>query len=158
MQTQVIVTDDAKVLKPNNAHKNFTETPEVIKKGSKINGEIKIVEGLRKGLPFKYRIFTTTDKKIIYLNKTKPMEKTEVTLGADSAQTPTVVKLPSTSAFKWKPVLGTAVGLFLAYKYSKKKGYTGTKKYIHLAIGGGVGFGLGYFWQTKTDVTVKPSK
>lgn len=155
---QVIVAEDAKVLTPNPAHKNFTETPEIIKAGTNVTGEIKKVQGLRKGEPFVYRIFKTTDNKIIYLNKTKPMERTEVTLGADSAQTPTVVKLPSTSYLKWKPVLGTAVGLFLAYKYSKKKGFTGTKKYIHLAIGAGAGFGLGYLWQTKTDITVKPSK
>lgn len=155
---QVILVEDAKVLTPNRAHKNFTETPELIKCGTKLEGEIKKIEGLRKGEPFTYRIFKTKDNKIIYLNKTKPMEKTEVTLGADSAQTPTVVKLPSTSDLGWKPVVGTIVGAVAAHLYIKKKGYTGTKRVIHYLIGAGAGFGLGYLWQTKSPAKVTPSK
>jgi len=155
---QLIVSEDAKVLTPNPAHKNFTETPEIIKAGTIVTGEIKKVQGLRKGEPFVYRIFKTADNKIIYLNKTKPMEKTEVTLGADAAQTPTVVKLPSTSDFGWKPVVGTLVGLFVSHRIVKKKNLTAHKKWITYIAGAGLGFGAGYLWQTHGSIKVKTSK
>lgn len=155
---KAIVIQDAPILIPNKEHKNFTESNKAIEEGTIIYGNIKEISGLRKGEPFVYKLFITNQKQIIYLNKIKPMERTEVTLGADSSQTPTLVKLPSVSNLGMRPILGTVVGVALAFYYSKKKGFTGQKKMIHLAIGGVAGFAIGKYLQSQRDVKVKPSK
>ena len=157
---KVVLIEDAPVLIPNPKHQNFTETSEVLSKGTELNGEIKKIVGSRKGEPFTYRLFRTTDDKLIFLNKTKPikMEKTEVTLGADAAQTPTEIKLPSVSNLGVRPIIGTLVGLAAAYYYSKKKGFIGGKKWIHYGIGAVAGFAVGKYLQSQRKVVVKPSK
>lgn len=156
----VILIDNAPVLIPNPKHKNFTETNEVLEKGTKLEGDIKRIEGERKGERFVYRLFRTKDGKLIYLNKTKPinMERTEVTLGADAAQTPTKIKLPSTSNIGARPIIGTIVGLAAAYFYAKKKGFVGGKKWIHYGIGAVAGFAVGKYLQSQRKVVVSPSK
>ena len=62
------VNKDSKCLIANSDHKNFTETNEVIEEGSVLNGDIKNVEGLRRGEPFTYRLFITKEGKILYGN------------------------------------------------------------------------------------------
>ena len=86
------------------------------------------------------------------------MKATEVTLGADAAPSATKVSLPSVSNMGMRPVIGTVIGLGLAYLYAKKQGLEGNKKYIHWAIGGVAGFAIGKYLQSKRDVIVKPSK
>ena len=63
---QVKVIKDAQVLMPNKEHQNFTFTGEVIPAGNILTGHRAQVDGKRRGQDFKYRIFETTDKKIIY--------------------------------------------------------------------------------------------
>lgn len=157
---KVILIDDAPVLIPNPRHKNFTATNEIIEKGTELDGDIKKIEGERKGERFVYRLFRTKDGKLIFLNKTKPknMEKTEVTLGADAAQSPTKIKLPSTSNIGARPLIGAAVGLVAAYFYAKKKGFVGGKKWIHYGIGAVAGFAVGKYLQSQRKVVVTPSK
>jgi hypothetical protein len=74
------VNKDSKCLIANSDHKNFTETNEVIEEGSILNGDIKNVEGLRRGEPFTYRLFITKEGKILYLNNVTPMKTVEVTM------------------------------------------------------------------------------
>src|SRR6185369_16871584 len=97
--TQVIVEQDAKILIPNGSHQNFTETGQVIPKGSKLVGEYIAINGMRRREPFQYKLFKIANtNKYIYQKFIKPlenMEKTEVTLGADSERSATTVKIPS---------------------------------------------------------------
>ena len=64
------VIEDAPVLVPNKEHANFTRTEIVIPAGTKIEGEVKIIKGKRRGEPFTYRLFCTNDNQYIYLKKT----------------------------------------------------------------------------------------
>jgi hypothetical protein len=155
---QVEVIEDAFVLLPNREHENFNTTESKIPKGTIISGNKIEIQGKRKGLPFTYRLFKTNNRQLIHLNKIKPMTTTEVTLGADAAPSATRVNLPSVSNLGMRPIVGTIVGLGLAYFYAKKQGFDGQKKYIHWAIGGVAGFAVGKYLQSKRDVTVKPSK
>lgn len=155
---KVKVIEDAMVLLPNKEHQNFTEGNEVIEKNTILNGNVRYVQGMRRGEPFTYKVFITKNKKIIYLNKIIPMETTEITLGADSGQTPTRVDIPSTSNFGWRPVLGAVIGVGAAHYYAKKKGYAGTKYSVHLLIGGVAGWAIGKYIQSQGLVKVKPSK
>jgi hypothetical protein len=154
----VEVIQDALVLLPNREHENFTITEQKILKGTILNGKEIQIQGKRRGEPFTYRLFQTNNRQLIHLNKIKPMTTTEITLGADAAPSATKVNLPSVSNIGIRPILGTIVGLGLAYFYSKKQGFEGNKKYIHWAIGGVAGFAVGKYLQSKRDVTVKPSK
>lgn len=156
MQVQVI--EDAFVLLPNREHENFNTTENKIPKGTIISGKKIEIQGKRRGEPFTYRLFQTKNKQLIHLNKIKPMKATEVTLGADAAPSATKVSLPSVSNMGMRPVIGTVIGLGLAYLYAKKQGLEGNKKYIHWAIGGVAGFAIGKYLQSKRDVIVKPSK
>jgi hypothetical protein len=152
------VIEDAQVLIPNPEHKNFTRTNEVIPKGTLLEGEIKVVAGLKRGEPFNYNLFYTTDKKIIYIKYIKPMEKTEVTLGADGAQTPTDIKLPNTSNLGKYPIGGILVGALAGFALSKHKKFTGNKKTGAIVVGAVLGFIAGKYIQSKRQVVVKPSK
>ena len=88
---KAITLADAEVLIPNNDHKNFTFSGQIIKEGTNINGEEVYINGLRRGEPWVYRLFKTDNNQLIYLNKVKTMPTTEVKLGADAGQTTTVV-------------------------------------------------------------------
>ncbi len=74
---------DAPVLIPNRPHRNFIENGEIINKGTEIEGEIKKVQGRRRGQDFMFTIFKTKEGKIIYLNKTN-MKDRIVTLSANA--------------------------------------------------------------------------
>lgn len=81
------VIEDAKVLIPNKDHKNFTETEEVIEKGTVLEGKETFINGLRRGQPFTYKLFVTKNGKFIYLNKVECMKNTvEVLMNADGKQ------------------------------------------------------------------------
>ena len=53
------VIEDAKILIPNTEHKNFTDSGEIIEEGTFVSGQVKNIEGLRRGKPFIYRLFLT---------------------------------------------------------------------------------------------------
>ena len=157
---EVKVIANANVLKPNKEHKNFTETEEIIAEGTTLYGKTIMVDGSRRGQPFKYRLFVTNDKKIIHLNKIKPMKTTEITLGADAGQTPTVVNMarPKLNLTKWT-VGGVLVGGYAGYYYSSKIKNMDKKKVIMFSIVGIVaGFYLGKAIEKRQPVKVTPSK
>lgn len=154
---EVEVIEDAQVLKPNNNHKNFTETGDIIKKGTIINGDQKIITGKRRGEPFSYRLFQTDTDKLIYLNKVKPMKTTEVTLGADSAVTPTVVDIKSKKILSIHTIAGTVVGAGAGLWFSKHKKYSTQKTVIITAVGAIAGFFAGRYME-KSGVFVQASK
>ncbi len=155
------VIEDAPVLIPNNGHKNFTRSDEVIKQGTAVQGTIKVIRGVRRGEPFDYKLFhvqgtSPTEKgKLIYLKKIKPMNATEVKLGADSSKSATTISLPSVSNLGWRPVVCTLAGGGLAYWYAKKHG---KHKHAFAIVGGVVGFIAGKYWQSHNKVIIQPSK
>jgi hypothetical protein len=130
---QVIVIDDAKVLVPNKEHKNFTATEITIPQGNILDGEEVIVNGMRRGQPFQYKLFKTIENKYIYLNKTKPnMAKTEVYLGADAQATPTIVDVPQPKLLSTTNIVGAIAGYVVGNWYSKKY-QKGNSRYYGLA-------------------------
>jgi hypothetical protein len=157
---EVQVIADANVLKPNRLHKNFTATDEIIPIGTILFGRAVMVDGLRRGLPFKYRLFSTNDKKIIHLNKIKPMRTTEVTLGADAAQTPTLVDMarPKLNLTKWT-IGGALAGAGAAYYYSAKmKNMERNKVILFSLVGLVAGFYVGKAIEKRRPVKITPSK
>lgn len=153
-----ILIKDAPILIPNAKHKNFTETKDILKKGTEVKGEAAIVKGLRRGKAFDYKVFTTDNKQIIYLNTINPMQKTEVTLGADSAQSATVVSLPPTAANDKTKLYGAIVGGLAGFAYCKYKKHDIKKMAMFIALGAVAGYGVGVILVRRKNVIVKPSK
>lgn len=152
---EAVVLEDAKVLVPNKEHKNFTETNEVIPKGETLNGEFKSISGLRRGQPFSFRVFITNNGQIIYSNKVKQMEATEVTLGADSSRSATVVNMLPAETFKTSRVVFAIAGAIGGVMYARKKG--GNKLKFGL-IGGLAGYAAVWVFDKSKSVTVTRSK
>lgn len=152
---EAVVLEDAKVLVPNKEHKNFTETNEVIPKGETLNGEFKSISGLRRGQPFSFRVFITNNGQIIYSNKVKQMEATEVTLGADSSRSATVVNMLPAETFKTSRVVFAIAGAIGGVMYARKKG--GNKLKFGL-IGGLAGYAAVWAFDKSKSVTVTRSK
>ena len=65
----VTLVNDAPVLIPNKAHSNFTKSDEILKKGSIVKGDEIFINGKRRGEDFTYRLFRTTDGKLIYTKR-----------------------------------------------------------------------------------------
>lgn len=151
---KALVVEDADILVSNPDHKNFTETGTKIPKGSIIFGKFVNVQGLRRGKPFEYRLFITTDNKIIYLNKVEIMRTTEVTLGADAAQTPTVVDLQKKKNFTAYTIGGAIIGGLVGNYIAKKRG---GNKAIYIGVGALAGFFGGKMLE-KSNIIVKRSK
>ncbi len=155
---KAVLTEDAHILIPNPTHKNFTRTNEILPKGNVVTGEIKIVQGLKKGEPFNYRLFYTDKNKIIYVKNIKPMETTEVKLGADSTKQPAGDKItfPSTSNFGKRPIIGVLLGAGLGYGAAKYVFKKEGKTKIWFALGGAViGFIVGKYAQSKAPIKIK---
>lgn len=155
---KVITIEDAKVLIPNKEHKNFTTNNEIIEKGTELEGTSKKIFGLRRGKPFSYRIFETTDNKIIYLNKIKPMA-TEVTLGADSGQTATRINLLPQEKSSRNTFMYTIGGGIAGFLWAKYKKHDLKKSAMYIGVGAVLGYGLSMLMDKgKNNITVKPSK
>jgi hypothetical protein len=153
---QAKVINNATILVPNKEHQNFTDTGKFIEANTVIEGNPTIIKGKRRGEPFEYKLFVTNKNEFIYLKNIQPMNKTEVTLGADSAQTPTVVKTPNESNLGMRPVLGILIGAAAGYYYAKKK--NPTKITMFTAIGALAGFGVAKYMQGNGIVFFKKSK
>lgn len=157
--TKATIVADAQVLIPNKDHKNFTESAEVIEAGTIVEGNRKDISGLRKGQPFIYKLFYTNKNQLIYLNKIKPMEKTEVTLGADAKVTPTVVDMKKPEKAYQNKVIGAIAGAVIGYAYCKYKKHDNTKTLKYAVAGAAVGVGLAWLYDRHKDkVTIKKSK
>lgn len=155
---KVVTTKDAAILIPNQDHKNFTMNGVVIPKGVELEGEKKQVAGLRRGKPFTYRLFVTNNKQIIYSNNIKPMEMTEVTLGADSAQTPTTINFLPAESFNRLRTGGLVVGAIAGFAWAKYKKHDTTKLLISIAAGAVIGYASAYVIDTRRSATVNASK
>jgi hypothetical protein len=155
---KVVTTQDAPILIPNEDHKNFTMNGVVIPRGVELEGNTKEVQGLRRGKPFTYRLFVTNNKQIIYSNNVKPMDTTEVTLGADAAQTPTMVNLVPAESFNKLRTTGLVVGAIAGFAWAKYKKHDMKKVAMYIAIGAAVGYGGAYLVDRSRNATVKASK
>jgi F0F1-type ATP synthase assembly protein I len=156
---QIEVIEDAYVLTPNKEHQNFTRTEKLIGKGTILDGEPKTIIGKRRGENFNYKLFLTKDKEFIHLKKTNPMRTTEVTLGADASQTPTVVSVP-TGKKLFTPMIigGTLIGAGAGYYYAKKKNADTKKRNMYIVVGAVIGFFGAKYFEKRKGIVVKPSK
>lgn len=158
---KVIVVEKADILIPNPNHKNITASGQTIKAETILEGQPKNIRGLRKGRPFVYKTFVTKKGQMIFLNKVKPikeMERTEVTLGADSQVSSTKVDVTSINSDSNNKYIGIIVGALSGYGYCKYKKYS-TKKMTKFIIAGAVlGLGAGYYFDGKSKLTIEKSK
>jgi hypothetical protein len=156
---QTVTIDTAPILIPNLEHKNFTESRLEIPKGTKISGDYKVINGLRRGKPFDYRVFVTNKNEIIYTKYIKPMANTEITLGADAQVQATKVDIiPAENSRTMKTVLGSATGGVLGYAIAKKQGLNTTKTLLFAGVGAIAGFLIVKQYTKKQGIIVKSSK
>ena len=150
---------DAEVLIPNSDHKNFTFGGKIIPDGTKIEGKEEYIAGLRRGQPFIYRLFKTNEGQYISLNQIKPMQTTEVKLGADAAQSKTVINMKPAETYSKLKTTAVIVGASAGFVYSKFYKKEDMKKNIMWAsIGAVIGYATGYILDSRKDVVVNPSK
>jgi hypothetical protein len=154
---QVVVNKDSKFLIANSDHKNFTETNEVIGEGNILKGEPKNIQGLRRGEPFTYKLFITNDEKIIYLKNVTPMETTEVTLGADSQRSSTVVNLVPAETFSKVKTTGLVLGALAGFAYAKYNKQDTKKIAMYIFAGAAIGYASAFIVDRNRKGTVKSS-
>ena len=155
----VIVDDGANVLIPNLEHKNFTFSDERIEGGSVVEGNLKSVNGLRRGQPFVYRLFLTKDNKLIYQKNLKNMtQATDITLGADSQISATSVNLTPAEHFSKMKLTGVLIGGVAGFAFAKYKKHDLKKVAMYIAIGAAIGYVAEYLIDSKRNIIVKPSK
>lgn len=151
--------ETAPILMPNTEHKNFTESRFEIPKGKAVTGNFTIINGLRRGKPFDYKVFITDKEQIIYSKYVKPMATTEVTLGADAqVQATKVEMIPAEKSATIKNVVGSATGGIIGYAIAKKQGVSNTKTIIYATIGAIAGYMIAKQFTTKTGIVVQKSK
>jgi hypothetical protein len=155
---RVVTITDAVVLMPNKQHQNFTDSGVVIPSGNILEGEAKKIDGLRRGKPFTYRIFHTKQNQFIYLNTIKPMETTEVTLGADSSQSATRVNLIPAEMYTQDKLIGVILGGVAGYLWAKYKKHDMKKSAMYIGIGSVIGYASAYVLDTRKKAIVKASK
>jgi hypothetical protein len=155
---EATLKNDAKVLIPNSEHKNFTETNEVLSKGTKVSGQPKNIQGLRRGEPFTYRLFLTNNNQLIHLNNLENMNATEVKLGADATVTSTKVDLIPAETFNKIRRNGLIIGAVAGFAWAKYKKHDIKKVGMWIGVGALVGYAAAYVIDTNRKAIVKPSK
>lgn len=155
---QVKLIADTPVLVPNPEHKNFTANGRVLPKDTILEGNPQIIEGLRRGSPFKYRVFCISQNEFVHINKTIPTmsTKTQVFLGADAQQSPTVVDVPTNNMTTPVNLMGAALGAYLMHRYAKKHGKKNAAVYVIAGAAGG--FVVTRFVAGRLPILVKKSK
>lgn len=155
---KVEIIEDSKVLIPNKEHKNFTESDNIIEKGTVINGEPKSIQGLRRGEPFDYKLFLTENKQLIHIKKTKEMGTTEVALGVDAKQT-TILSIPNAKELFTKHTIGGAlIGAGAGYYFSAKYKSMDKKSIVIYTVGGAIAGLLSGRYFEKKQIIVKQNK
>ena len=154
---EVIVQRDSKYLIPNAEHKNFTESNDWVGEGVLLKGNYADIDGLRRGEPFTYKLFITEDKNILFRNNVEPME-TEVTLGADSQRSGTIVNLVPAETFNKVKMTGIVLGALAGYGYSKYKKHELKTMAMFIFGGAVVGFTTAYVVDRNRKGIVTPSK
>ena len=167
---KVLVINEAQLLEPNLTHKNFTHTDDYLEKGTILEGQKKLVMGERRGKPFCFRIFITKDEEIIFNKNVKPMQTTEVKLGADGdieqedawltsqgAVTPAVINLTPAEIFNKTKTVGIVVGGLSAFAYCKYKKCSKEKMATYIALGSLAGWITGFLIDQNRQVIATPS-
>lgn len=151
--------ETAPILMPNMEHKNFTESSYDIPKGTTIKGNYSVINGLRRGKPFDYKVFITQKDQIIYSKFVKPMATTEVMLGADAQVQATKVQMIAAERNTTiKVVIGSATGGIIGYAIAKKQGLTDAKTILFASVGALAGFLIAKQLTKKTGIVVQKSK
>ena len=153
---RVVTLTDAEILIPNKDHQNFTFNGAIISEGTVLEGKEEYIGGLRRGEPFTYRLFKTNKGQYIYLNKTKPMQVTEVTLGADSQASSTVVNLVPAETFNKVKTTGLVLGAIAGYAYCKYKKCDTKKTVMYIFAGAAIGYASAYIVDRNRKGNAKP--
>jgi|688.fasta_scaffold1017336_2 hypothetical protein len=124
---EVIVLEDTAILLPNNEHRNFTETDKLISKGTKLKGEFKNIEGLRRGKSFTYRIFQDKDGIILYA---KNLHENKENMNGDNS----TITLPSEKKLSRNYVMYSVLAGVLGYAIAKKMGKSGKTAFMVAGI------------------------
>jgi hypothetical protein len=155
---EVTVIKDSKYLIPNAQHQNFTESTEWVGEGVMLNGDFANIEGKRRGEPFTYKLFITEDKKILYQNSVEPMKTIELTSGADSQRTPTLVNLTPAETFNKVKTTGLVLGAVAGFAYAKYKKHDIKKMAMFIFGGAVVGYAAAFVVDRDRKGTVEASK
>lgn len=155
---EVTVIRDSKYLIPNSTHQNFTESNDYVGEGVMLRGNFANIEGLRRGEPFTYKLFITEDKKILYQNSVEPMKTIELTSGADSQRTPTLVNLTPAESFNKVKTTGLVLGAVAGFAYAKYKKHDIKKVAMFIFGGAVVGYAAAYVVDRNRKATVTSSK
>lgn len=153
-----ITNQDSKILIPNQEHKNFVETNSIIPKGTEISGDVKVIDGLRRGAPFTYRLFETNNNELLFLKNIEPMNTREITLGADGQTTPTVVDLLPAESFNRTKKMGLVIGAIAGFGYAKYKKHDMKKVAMYIGVGAVAGYLGAYIFDYSRKVVVTTSK
>jgi len=159
-----VTIEDAPILIPNKEHSNFTQSNKVIGKGTLIEGNELFINGKRRGEDFTYKLFRTKDNNLIHLKKIKPMNVTEVTLGATGERmsgptpSPTVINMPpSSKLLTTTTIVGGIIGGLAGMLYANKKGFESSKKTLYIGGGALLGYLVSHYME-RNKIIVKPSK
>jgi hypothetical protein len=153
-----ITNQDSKILIPNKEHKNFVETNLIIPKGTEISGDVKVIDGLRRGAPFTYRLFETNNNELLFLKNIEPMNTREITLGANGDVTPTVVDLLPAESFNRTKKMGLVIGAIAGFGYAKYKKHDMKKVAMYIGVGAVAGYLGAYIFDYSRKVVVTTSK
>jgi hypothetical protein len=155
---EVTVIKDSKYLIPNPQHQNFTESNDWVGEGVLLKGNFANIEGLRRGEPFTYKLFITEDKNILYQNSVEPMKTIELTSGADSQATPTLVNLTPAETFNKVKTSGLVIGAVVGFAYAKYKKHDMKKSAMFIGLGAVIGYAAAYVVDQNRKATVVASK
>jgi len=156
---KVVVVKDTQLLIPNESHKNFTHSGQMIEADTIVQGKPQQIRGLRKGRPFIYKMFVTDNGLFIHLKNVKPMKTTEVKLGADAQRTPTKINMKNASSKSNKKYIGAIVGGVAGFAWCKYKKHSNKKMVGLIIAGAAIGFGAGYLLEGgASKIKVDPSK
>jgi hypothetical protein len=155
---EVTVIKDSKYLIPNATHQNFTESSDIVSEGVLLKGNFANIEGLRRGEPFTYKLFITEDKKILYQNSVEPMKTIELTSGADSQTTPTLVNLTPAETFNKVKTTGLVLGAIAGFAYAKYQKQEMKKMAMFIFGGAVIGYATAFVIDRSRTATVEASK
>ena len=157
---KVYIEKETPVLIPNPNHKNFTHAGSFVEEDSVVEGKPVQIQGRRRGRPHIYKLFQLKDGGgFIHIKNVKPMQVTEVKLGADAQKSPTVVNMKNASSKSNKKWIGAIAGAGLGFAFAKYKKYDRKKQITYAVVAGLAGFGLGYYLEGgASKIKVEPSK
>jgi hypothetical protein len=122
-----------------------------------LKGNFANIEGLRRGEPFTYKLFITEDKNILYQNSVEPMKTIELTSGADSQRTPTLVNLTPAETFNKVKTAGLVIGAVAGFAYCKYKNCDTRKSVMYIFAGAVIGYAAAYVVDRNRKATVVAS-